>query len=53
MKSKTKVIVIDDEIKETHSLIIKLRQNFETVVPYSIAAKAISDIKKILEKKPY
>lgn len=51
MKSKTKVIVIDDEIKETHPLIIKLRQKFETVVPYSIAAKAISDIKQNLGEK--
>lgn len=51
MKSKTKVIVIDDEIKETHPLIIKLRQNFENVVPYSIAAKAISDIKQNLGEK--
>lgn len=51
MKSITKVIVIDDEIKENHPLIIKLRQHFETVVPYSIAAKAISDIKQNLGEK--
>lgn len=51
MKSKTKIVVIDDEIKENHPLIIKLRQHFETVVPYSIAAKAISDIKQNLGEK--
>ncbi|MBQ6236807.1 MAG: response regulator transcription factor [Bacteroidales bacterium] len=51
MKSKTKIVVIDDEIKENHPIIIKLRQHFETVVPYSIAAKAISDIKQHLGEK--
>ena len=47
-KSATKIIIVDDELKSNHPLIVKLRQFFEEVTPFRKASDAIAMVKDCL-----
>lgn len=50
-KSKTRIVIIDDELSSRHPLIIKLQQYFEYVVLFKKASEAIELLKKHLGEK--
>lgn len=45
MKSKTKVIIVDDELRNNHPILIKLMQYYEEVILYRKASVALPFIK--------
>ena len=47
-KSTTKIIIVDDELKNNHPLIVKLGQFFEEVMLFKKASDAIARVKDIL-----
>lgn len=47
-KSLTKIIIVDDELKHNHPLIVKLGQLFEIVKLFKKASDAIAEIKECL-----
>lgn len=47
-KSLTKIVVVDDELKNNHPLIVKLGQIFDGVKLFNKASEAIADIKECL-----
>ena len=50
-KSKTRIIIIDDELNSRHPLILKLQQCFETVELFKKASEAMDMLKRYLGKK--
>lgn len=50
-KSKTRIVIIDDELPSRHPLIIKLQQGFESVVLFKKASEAIKMLKEHLGEK--
>lgn len=48
-KSLTKIVVVDDELKNNHPLIVKLGQIFEGVMLFNKASEAIAYINEYLE----
>lgn len=47
-KSLTKIVVVDDELKNNHPLIVKLGQIFDRVKLFNKASEAIADIRECL-----
>lgn len=47
-KSLTKIVVVDDELKNNHPLIVKLGQIFDRVKLFNKASEAIADISECL-----
>lgn len=47
-KSLTKIVIVDDELKNNHPLIVKLGQIFEKVILFKNASDAIADIRECL-----
>lgn len=47
-KSTTKIIIVDDELKNNHPLIVKLGQFFEEVMLFKKASDAIARVKDLL-----
>lgn len=47
-KSLTKIVIVDDELKNNHPLIVKLGQIFEKVILFKKASDAIADIRECL-----
>lgn len=50
-KSATKIIIVDDELKNNHPIIVKLGQHFSEVELYKKASDALTDIKSGLGKR--
>ena len=50
-KSATKVIIVDDELKNNHPIIVKLGQHFSEVKLYKKASDALTNIKAGLGKR--
>lgn len=47
-KSKTKIIIVDDELKDNHPLIVKLGQYFSEVLLFKKSSDAISQVSSCL-----
>ena len=47
-KSLTKIVIVDDELKNNHPLIVKLGQIFEKVILFKKASDAIANIRECL-----
>lgn len=47
-KSLTKIVIVDDELKNNHPLIVKLGQIFEKVILFKKVSDAVADIRECL-----